>query len=687
MKPQAAVQLVMDATVLEGEQPQNPNHTKASAGEPSQGGNSAGGSRGAASHGDAGGGGSGGGSSSHGAGSRVGGGGDRGGRGHTDNHVTSASRGGYDAHRRIEEIRCKKSSTAGDNDGFPAFSARLRNLLLLEKFKPLGITKYDAKQDPVQWLRCYALSIENAGGNNDTKCLYFPFCLDQAPLTWLESLDKNPIDKWDQLKDQFTSNFVGAMGRSGTHMELAMVKHEQGETLRKYMRRFFDKRATVVDVTDKKVIDLFQYGLYHHRTFEDFGRLRPSSITKLKDMITSWADEEDKANAKYDAIRSKSKQNPGGSNNNTRDQGGRNNNYYSGPNRKRKPDDTVAAIQRPVKDNSKKTSGGFKDLLKEKCLWHLEGNHTTEQCYQLRQALKDTPDPRPLHDKKGKKKVDKGNGDFQEPDKTVNILFGGLPTKWSQKATRREVLKIEPAVPTPLRWLEVPITFYRADQWTSFSDPGCFLLVLKLVVTGSRLNKVLINGGSGLNVLFTKTLKKIKLDITHILTKSTFPFYGIVPENAGIPLGLVVMPVTFGETRENYCTEYIKFEVADFETSYHDILSKPAIAKFMAVPHYTYLVLKMPSPAGVLSLQGDLKISFDCDTEVVELAATNQVPNTMMEIYVASKKLAPTELDIPEKSDTTNKPQPSEEVQVKVIDLGTGDSSKTTMIGVGHDPK
>jgi hypothetical protein len=35
----------------------------------------------------------------------------------------------------------------------------------------------------------------------------------------------------------------------------------------------------------------------------------------------------------------------------------------------------------------------------------------------------------------------------------------------------------------------------------------------------------------------------------------------------------------------------------------------------MAVPHYTYLVLKMPSPAGVLSQQGDLKISFDCDTE------------------------------------------------------------------------
>jgi hypothetical protein len=375
-----------------------------------------------------------------------------------------------------------------------------------------------------------------------------------------------------------------------------------------------------------------------------------------------------------------------GNNNNNRDQGGRSNNY-SGPNHKCKLENIVVAIQCPVKDNSKKTSDGFKDLLKEKCLWHLEGNHTTKQCYQLRRALKDTPDPQPPHDKKGKKKADEGNGDFQEPDKTVNVLFGGLPTRRSQKATRREVLNIEPAVLTPLMWSEVPITFSRADQWTSFSEPGWFPLVLKPVVAGSKLNKVVINGGSGLIVLFTKTLKKMKLDITHMLTKSTSPFYSIVPGNAAIPLGLVNLPVTFRETRENYRTEYIKFEVADFETSYHAILGRLAIAKFMAVPHYTYLGLKMPSPAGVLSLQGGLKISFDCDTESVKLTATNQVPNAMMEIYAASKKLSPSELDIPETSDIANKPQPSEKVQVKMIDLGTGDNSKTTTIGAGLDPK
>jgi hypothetical protein len=213
----------------QGELLANPNRTRASASGPSHGGNSAGaadGNRDIGPHHDPGGRGSDGGSSSHGACRRAEGEGDRGGRGHANSHASGESRGGFDARQNIEELRRKKSSAASDNNGFPAFSARLRNLLLPEKLKPLGITEYDVKQDPVQWLRCYALSIENAGGNNDTKCLYFPFCLDQALLTWLESLEKYSIDKWDQLKDQFTSNFAGAMGHSGTRKDLAMVKQE-----------------------------------------------------------------------------------------------------------------------------------------------------------------------------------------------------------------------------------------------------------------------------------------------------------------------------------------------------------------------------------------------------------------------------------------------------------------------------
>jgi hypothetical protein len=69
----------------------------------------------------------------------------------------------------------------------------------------------------------------------------------------------------------------------------------------------------------------------------------------------------------------------------------------------------------------------------------------------------------------------------------------------------------------------------------------------------------------------------------------------------------VTLPVTF-RTREKYRTDYIHFKVASFETSYHEILERSTLSKFMAIPNHMYLVLKMPIPNGVLSIYGDLSL-------------------------------------------------------------------------------
>ena len=90
-----------------------------------------------------------------------------------------------------------------------------------------------------------------------------------------------------------------------------------------------------------------------------------------------------------------------------------------------------------------------------------------------------------------------------------------------------------------------------------------------------------------------------------------------------MPLGQITLPITFG-TPSNYRTEFIKFEVADFDSSYHAILGRPVLAKFMAIPHYMYLLLKMPGPNGVLSLWSDLKCDFDYDVQAIQIAAKAQ---------------------------------------------------------------
>jgi hypothetical protein len=97
------------------------------------------------------------------------------------------------------------------------------------------------------------------------------------------------------------------------------------------------------------------------------------------------------------------------------------------------------------------------------------------------------------------------------------------------------------------------------------------------------------------------------------------PFHGIVPGATATPVGQITLPVTI-RTWENFRTKNLQFEVADLETSYNAFLGRLALTKFMAIPHYAYLVLKMPGPHCVMSIKEDVKRAYYCDKESCETA-------------------------------------------------------------------
>jgi hypothetical protein len=70
------------------------------------------------------------------------------------------------------------------------------------------------------------------------------------------------------------------------------------------------------------------------------------------------------------------------------------------------------------------------------------------------------------------------------------------------------------------------------------------------------------------------------------------------------PVGTISLPVTF-RTEDNFLTENVQFEVAEVNLPFNAIIGRPALYRFMAIAHYGYLVLKMPSSAGVLTIQSD----------------------------------------------------------------------------------
>jgi hypothetical protein len=127
-----------------------------------------------------------------------------------------------------------------------------------------------------------------------------------------------------------------------------------------------------------------------------------------------------------------------------------------------------------------------------------------------------------------------------------------------------------------------------------------------------------MDGGSSLNILCVHTLCLLGIGLDQ-LRPSTTPFLGVAPGKRVQPLRQIDLPVWFG-TPDNFRKEMLTFEVVGFRGAYHAILGRPCYAKFMAVPNYTYLKMKMPGPKGVITVGSSIEHAFDCDVKCVEHA-------------------------------------------------------------------
>jgi hypothetical protein len=183
--------------------------------------------------------------------------------------------------------------------------------------------------------------------------------------------------------------------------------------------------------------------------------------------------------------------------------------------------------------------------------------------------------------------------------------------------------------------------------------------------------------------MFLKTFDHMGLSRS-LLCSNRAPFHGIVPGAVATPIIQIAIPVTF-RTRENFLTETIQFEVANFKTAYNAFLGRSAFSKFMVIPHYTYLVLKMPGPHGVISIRGDVKRPFDYDRESCEIADRLMASTELQELKKALAEFHPN-LVMPEAKTNKMSIQP-EETLSKTIPLSMKESSKVAHIANSLDPK
>jgi hypothetical protein len=109
------------------------------------------------------------------------------------------------------------------------------------------------------------------------------------------------------------------------------------------------------------------------------------------------------------------------------------------------------------------------------------------------------------------------------------------------------------------------------------------------------------------------------------------------------------------------------------------------LAKFMAIPHHTYLIMKMPAPNGILSVHDDILVSYNCERDTIDLSHVSACKAAATVMVAQATKIDQTTLEVPEQKHTATALHSSP--VVKKVCLSLPDVSKEVTIGADLDPK
>jgi hypothetical protein len=344
--------------------------------------------------------------------------------------------------------------------------------------------------------------------------------------------------------------------------------------------------------------------------------------------------------------------------------------------------DLVAAAEHRNPRKPPRGANLFDKMLKESCPYH-QGpvKHTLEECVMLRRYFhKAGPPAEGGRAHNNDKKEDHKAEEFPEVHDCF-MIYGGQVANASarhHKQERQEVCSVKVAAPVYLDWSDKPITFDQGDHPDHVPSPGKYSLVVDPIIGNIRLTKVLMDGGSSLNIIYAETLGLLQIDLS-LIRASVAPLHGIIPGKHVQPLGQLDLPVCFGSP-SNFRKETLTFEVVGFRGTYHAVLGRPRYAKFMAVPNFTYLKLKMLGPNAVITVGSTYRHAYECDVECMEYAEALAESEALIADLESLSKEAP---DAKRHADNF---EPAETVKSVPLDP-SNDASKQIRIGSELDPK
>nr|CAH67541.1 H0425E08.9 [Oryza sativa]CAH67733.1 H0522A01.4 [Oryza sativa] len=466
--------------------------------------------------------------------------------------------------------------------GCRAFVASLRNVRWPPRFWPTITEKYDGSVNPAEFLQIYTTGIEAAGGDDRVMANFFPMALKGQARGWLMNLPPASVHSWEDLCQQFTTNFQGTYPRPGEEADLHAVQRRDDESLRSSSRPRVRRSVRAAGQEEEEEVGPFRRrGSCPRRRGRFAGppKGRPASDKKKEAGA--------RPTGKWCTVHNTSLHD--------------------------------LADCRAVKSLAERTRKWEEERKQER----REGKAPAAPAGNRRGEAKQKATAEDIDD-------DDDDLGFQEPEATVATVDGGAcahASRQSLKAMKRELLAAAPTheATRRARWSEVALTFDQTDHPPCVARGGQITMVVSPTVCNVKLGRVLIDRGAALNILSPAAFDAIKA--LGMVLRPSQPIVGVTPGHTW-PLGHIDLP-------------RVDFDVADLSLPYNAVLGRPVLVKFMAAVHYAYLQMKMPGPGGPITVHGDLKVALACMEQRADHLAAASKPVGGDERLITSVPAAP----------------------------------------------
>ncbi|XP_024024428.1 uncharacterized protein LOC112092448 [Morus notabilis] len=305
------------------------------------------------------------------------------------------------------------------------FTENIIRVPLPDKYKSPPIPLYDGRSDPDDHLEVYTGHMVLYGYPEEVMCRTFRNHLSDSARRWFRSLKPNSITSWDDLKNDFLTQFIGVKKYIPPKQNLSRVYQGPNESLKDWIARFGEQVTATEGISDEVALMGALSSMKKDIPYStDLGRRPPHAyqefLTRAQGFIN--AEEAKKALKSKAATPAKEEVRQASSQNNGK--------KHRGPPQVQAEPSHLQVLRRPPplkSDPARRNQNKY-------CRFHGESGHTTAECYDLRDEVERLIREGRLGEYRADRRNNRRNEDRRdeqrcdnppEPVGVIRTIFGG----------------------------------------------------------------------------------------------------------------------------------------------------------------------------------------------------------------------------------------------------------------------